>query len=555
MAKNQKFSILIICALLLSCANQQSPGGGEIDKIPPGIIEFTPGNGTVNYTEDYFEISFSEYVDKRSAQEAIFVSPNVARGFEYDWSGRTLRVYFKEKLKENTTYTITIGTGVADVNNQNKMIQPLLFAFSTGDKIDNGELSGKVYSDKSDDIMIYAYSSQNKFDFSNDKPDYISQVGLDGSYKLLGLRADTYRVLAVRDKLQDLMIDLDTDEFGIQFKNVVLDTVFNIIENVDFFITKLDTIAPKITQAFMKDRNHLFIEFNEPVDSSKINIENFYLYDSTSNKRISPKYFYKSDQKQNQYILAISDSFEGGRTYYCHAENIPDINNNINKKESIDFLPKLDPDTLGIKIESIAGTLPDKKIDYIDAQFLIKFNDGVNTDSVREAINIFDEKNTRLEFESFKKDDANYLFKIKNRLKQNSGYTVKVDASLLMDAAGNMVDTVYTNKISTSNELEYSGVSGAIDSGDEDEMVILNNVNTKEILYTQKVTSQKKFNFGKILPGKYILWVFKDKNNNGKYDFGTITPFKYSEEFTFYPDTIKALARWPVGDILLKKKK
>lgn len=555
MAKKQKFSIIFICALLFSCANQQSPGGGEIDKIPPEIIESIPGNGTVNYAEDYFEISFSEYVDKRSAQDAIFVSPNISRGFEYDWSGRTLRVYFKEKLKENTTYTVTVGTGVADVNNQNKMMQPLLFAFSTGDKIDKGELNGKVYSEKSNDMMIYAYGSENKFDISNDKPDYVSQVGLDGSYKLLGLRSDNYRVLAVRDKLQDMIIDLDNDEFGIQFKEVELDTTFNIIENVDFFITKLDTIEPKLSQAFMKDRNHLFIEFNEPVDSSKINAQNFYLYDSTSNKRIDPIYFYKSGQKQNQYILAISDSIESGRTIYCHAENIPDLFSNINRGESIDFLPKSDPDTNSVLIESIAGTLPDKKIDFIGSQFLIRFNDGVNYESVEKAIIISDEKNVVQEFVSIKNDDANYLFRIKNKLKQNSEYTIKVNAAMLPDAAGNVKDTIYTNKLTTSNELEFSGISGMVESDGANEMVVLNNVVSKEVSYSQKLSSNKKFNFNKVLPGKYLLWTYSDKNLNGKYDHGTISPFEFSEEFKFYPDTIKALARWPVGDILLNKKK
>ena len=61
--------------LFARCANQQSPGGGEVDTVPPLIKEIFPENGTVNYHEDYFEISFSEYVDKRSVQEAIFISP------------------------------------------------------------------------------------------------------------------------------------------------------------------------------------------------------------------------------------------------------------------------------------------------------------------------------------------------------------------------------------------------------------------------------------------------------------------------------------------------
>ena len=58
--------------LLLGCANQLPPPGGDPDKIPPTIVEFYPPNGTTNYDDDYFEVTFSEYVDKRSATEAIF---------------------------------------------------------------------------------------------------------------------------------------------------------------------------------------------------------------------------------------------------------------------------------------------------------------------------------------------------------------------------------------------------------------------------------------------------------------------------------------------------
>ena len=126
MAKNSKsiIKILAVASLMLftRCANQLPPGGGEVDTIPPQIIEVYPVNGTVNYHEDYFEISFSEYVDKRSVQDAIFISPVLQKPLKYDWSGKTLTVYFNDTLKVNTTYTVSIGTDVKDLNNGNNMV-------------------------------------------------------------------------------------------------------------------------------------------------------------------------------------------------------------------------------------------------------------------------------------------------------------------------------------------------------------------------------------------------------------------------------------------------
>ncbi len=78
--------VLYFFALILiySCANQLPPSGGPVDKEPPLILNLYPENGTINFENDYFEFSFSEYVDKRSFQDAFFISPKIDSKFEYD---------------------------------------------------------------------------------------------------------------------------------------------------------------------------------------------------------------------------------------------------------------------------------------------------------------------------------------------------------------------------------------------------------------------------------------------------------------------------------------
>jgi len=67
----------IFLVIIWKCANQLAPTGGEVDRIPPEVVEVFPADGTINYEEQYFEITFSEYVDKRSVQDAIFISPSI----------------------------------------------------------------------------------------------------------------------------------------------------------------------------------------------------------------------------------------------------------------------------------------------------------------------------------------------------------------------------------------------------------------------------------------------------------------------------------------------
>jgi hypothetical protein len=151
-------SLLLFIGLLLSnCANQLPPGGGEIDKTPPQIINIYPPSGTTNFSDDYFELEFSEYVDRRSLQDAIFISPAIEGALDLDWSGKSVRISFPSKLKDNTTYVVTIGTDVVDYNNKNRMAVSFNFTFSTGNEIDRRIISGKVYDEKPSGILIFAY--------------------------------------------------------------------------------------------------------------------------------------------------------------------------------------------------------------------------------------------------------------------------------------------------------------------------------------------------------------------------------------------------------------
>ncbi len=555
MAKNSK-SIIIILAfasliLFARCANQQPPGGGEVDTVPPLIKEIFPENGTVNYHEDYFEITFSEYVDKRSVQEAVFISPALQKPLKYDWSGKTLTVYFNDTLKANTTYTVSIGTDVKDVNNSNKMAESLTFAFSTGNKIDKGKIKGKIYDPSPEGVMIFAYHTNGKeADPTKQKPDYVSQVGKNGNYSLLGLRDGNYSIFAIRDKFRDLLYQSNDDGLGVQNRKVELNDKIIEYGNIDFFLTMEDSIAPKITNVIMKDRNHLQIEFNEPVDSSKITGDNFILFDSTTSKKIMPKYFFKGEGRPNQFYTAFADTLEKKESWVLISKNIPDLKNNLSTEEKNPFAIKNDRDTLALRIIKSAGLLPGEKVDYEEPVVMLNFNAAVELSTVNDRLTIQDARGNKIPSKVERNDDASFSIRLSEILKQNTDYTLKLDLKNYSDLSGNKIDSVFQNKFSTSSELDFSGVSGTVMMNDTTQTyVVLEAAEMLKRTYNQKIDTKKNFDFKKVIPGKYLAWSFKDKNRNGKYDFGTISPFKLSEEFKYYPDTLNLRARWPVGGV------
>lgn len=553
MVKISKINYLFALIFIFwSCANQLPPSGGDVDRIPPEVIESYPKDRTTNFKENYFEIKFSEYVDRLSVQNAIFISPALKYGFEFSWSGKKLILEFRDTLQQNTTYTVTVGTEVVDINNRNKLAKPYTFTFSTGEKIDTAKISGKVYTEKPSGVMIFAYKNNSNFDPSIQKPNYISQVGANGKYILDGLSDGEYKILAVRDKSQDLFYNSNEDEFGVQFKEIKIDSAKQNYDEINFLLSKEDTIAPKLSSAFMKDRNHLIIEFNEAIDSTKLTANNFQLIDSLNNKKILAKYFYKFDAKPNQFYLAFEDS-SSFQNYVLEANNFFDLAGNKNGKDKIQFIYKNEKDTIPTFPIKILGEYSEDKIDYENPTLKIQFNDGIDLNEVIKRTKIVDAKKNNYELTINKIDDALFQLRINEKLKQANEYFFLFDARELKDFSNKMIDTTYRIKFTTSSELDYSGVSGKIIDNDSTDVVInLTQVVNKKNSYKQKLASTKKFEFPKVIPGKYLLWIYKDKNKNDKYDFGKVKPFTYSEEFKFYPDTLNLRARWPVGEIEFK---
>lgn len=544
--------IAIIIALITGCANQLAPGGGPVDTMPPQIVEVNPQSGTVNFSDDRFTLTFSEYVDKRSVIQALFVSPHVAKGFEYDWSGTTISIIFKDTLRQATTYTITVGTEVVDLNNRNNMAEPFTFTFSTGAKIDTGKISGRIYDKDPNGVMVYAYKSVSGVPEPDTlRPDYISQVGKNGKYSLQGLSSGEYYIFAVRDKFRDLLYQKNDDEIGVQSFDLVISDERKEYNDVDFFLSIEDTLAPKISNLFMRDRNKIVVEFSERVDSTKLSVNNFYLFDSTAQRRIDPFHFYKGDARNNQFYLAIKDTLIPGNNNFFISDSLVDIKNNISGKEFTSFTVKTETDTLPVKILKIGGAYPEGKVDYENPVITVSLNKGVNKELISDAIIVSDDKNDEISYMFNFIDDASFTLKLNAKLKQRNDYTVKLDLAKFIDAAGNKADSIYTHKFTTASELDFSGVSGTVSykNYESNIYVVVESADNTKQFYKQKIDSRKSFNLPKILPGKYLLWSFVDKNNDGRYSHGSEKPFTHSEQFKFYPDTLNLRARWPVGDL------
>ncbi len=550
-------TLIFLLSLLMGCANQLPPGGGEIDTTPPEINEAFPQNGTVNFKEKYFRVWFSEYVDKRSFRDAIFISPAIEGELEISWTGRRATVTFPKALKDDFTYVVTIGTDVVDLNNRNRMAQAFTFSFATGSRIDTRSISGKVFDKEADGVLIFAYRVlDDTTNYLKSKPDYISQVGKDGSFNLNGLAEYNYRIFAVKDQLRDLIFQSEMDRIGMPFSDISLTGEDTTYSGLNFFLMSADTTKPRLISAVMTDRRHILVTASKPVDSTMITSNNFSIIDSTENELIKVLFAFKGNTRPDEFVLVTEEILNPLNDYFLRAQRLLDRTGNLFSDDYSPITISEREDTSAVKVFK---TFPQdlNKIDFKNPTIRFYFDDAVIKENIRQAFTFTDTLGAKVNFSTEFIDDATIDITPDSYLSPDKDYLIDIDFSKVVDASGNSRDTNIVYKLRTISGLEFTGASGkvAADSSLSDLIIILENTDSGEKKYKTKINDNAEFTFERIDAGKYMLWAFYDTNKNGKYDFGYPSPLKYAERFFVHKDTLELRPRWSVTDILFEIKK
>ena len=179
--------IIFFIIFLSGCASKGPILGGPVDDIPPLILNTVPENLSLSVRSDIkVKFEFNERMNRSSVEKAIFISPVPESKPEYKWNGyKKLTLIFTDELTGDRTYVISIGSGAAD-EHKNKMGESFNLAFSTGNRIDNGTISGRIYGKyEIGKTLIFAYLMEESSNFSPDtlKPDYTTQLSNEGIFR------------------------------------------------------------------------------------------------------------------------------------------------------------------------------------------------------------------------------------------------------------------------------------------------------------------------------------------------------------------------------------
>ncbi len=310
---------MLSVSLFSSCANQLPPEGGKNDTDPPRLTYIFPRPNSTGVKGNKIIIKFNEYVDRRSFEESFFISPLPAKGFNFEWSGKEVEIVFNENFGRDRTYVIIIGKDLRDVRGGNNLSEPAAFAFSTGSKLDKGNISGKVFSDNYDRVKVLLYhiiDTSGMFpDPSVKIPDYVTQVTADGSYAFTNLPDGKFRLYAVidedRNNVYDTGIDkaallpddpvLTGDSISVSGLNFALNLPDTDIRSVDFLNTLKPDSAGYVFTNYPEDNNLItpfhkfYFYFEDKYPDKKSIVDNFTITDTSSGKKYNPVFNWVND--------------------------------------------------------------------------------------------------------------------------------------------------------------------------------------------------------------------------------------------------------------------
>lgn len=552
--------IFFLSLFLFGCAGQRLPEGGPVDSAPPTIISVYPEPNAINFTGNSVVIEFNEYVDRRSAEGAIFISPDIENA-EYDWSGTELTILFNEDLRKNTTYVVSVGTDVVDTRAGNRMAKTFSISFSTGDKIDNGMITGKVYNEKPDGVLIFSYRLNEIFaDTLNpaiSKPDYLTQTGITGDFELKNLAPGKYRLFAIRDEYRNLLYDPETDDAGTT-DDVLITNVDTLITGIKFIIAKEDTTPPRITSVQATDNRHIGVQFSEPLDSSSVILKCFNILDTAGRQSLSVLNFIPRGSQFNSFTI-VTDRQQADSLYVLSVNGVKDKEGFVISPlaQNKQFIGSKVNDTIPLSI--VFSTIKDSTSTLFPTdEMFFEFSDMFQQPLKDSTVFLLRKKDSSLvPFQLKVLGLATFSVKPKLKLSTNEHYILLLRWNYLKDPFFNFLkDSISTFTFMVNDPENYGSLEGSFAGfGNKTTIIEAQNITDKKQPSLKSKTSESgKFVFSQLPEGKYTLKAFDDGNNNQRNDAGKVFPFVRAEQFFHYQDTIRVRARWPVDGIIFKAK-
>lgn len=527
-----KFIIVLILTLSISnCARRGNPTGGPKDENAPITIKTIPEFETVNFDKNEIVIYFDEYIKLKDLNKNLIVSPPFKYPAEITPLGtpsKKITIKIKDTLLSNTTYSLNFGESIED-NNEGNVLKGFKYVFSTGNHIDSLSIKGNVSSALSKEtdkyVAICLYDANKTFNDSTiykEKPLYVTNTLDSLGWKISNLKKGKYHLVAIKEESNDFLFNPKTDKIAF------LDTVISVPSKKEYNLKLFKEILEfKAFKPIEVSKGHLIFGYEGDGDGFKIKPD----IHKSGIENISSKIFKEKEKDTLNYYFTTKKPIDS--LFFKLIKN-----NYLLEEKAI--LRSKEIDSLIVK-SNIRGTL-----NFRDTLTISTNNPYDLFD--KNQFSIYDKDTIAVDFELKRKNHQDLLVLFNK--KENQNYRITIFPKAITDFFKQVNKDTITYNLRTKKKDNYGSINLSF-TNDKDKTVIVQLLDIKEKLIAQKhKNSIGKVNFDLLLPGKYLIRIIYDENQNGIWDTGNYLKKLQPEKTMYFSNEIEVKENWFINETI-----
>jgi len=543
-----------------------APPGGPIDRTPPEVLTMSPKSGSVEVPLDSrVIIKFSEGIDRNTVENALFISPEPEEPPKIKVKNDEIEIIPQGNLRPDRTYIITLGTALKDAHNVN-LAQSATVAFSTGQTIDSGSVAGIVYRDGKPaagiSVALFGQdpgSSVKPID--SIVPDYQTQSGEGGVYKLRYLPPDSFFIVAYDDKNKNRRIDFGRETIGLPFVMARSTQPEPWQTGVDMQLHASDTSHVGFRTISMNSDGLVKMRLTQPLDRTQT--ESLFATlsirqstDTVTSVRIE-QYIPLTNYPSSDFLVLTGPlvldsmydlSLDRGSLYPAIEDTLRIITYGFKAGSEKDgtspTLLKFAPPAQAVNVSP-------------DSQIVLRFSEPIRLATSDPWVWLVTATDDTLPVPMNANDPFDYSGRPVEGLDYGQNYGWFILGSLVQDRAGNLLsDSIVANTFSTIGLDTLGSMSGELKLIHPDDslypIVMTFNPAKEGVRAGTRIAPGVDSFFVELLPGNYTISAFVDRNDNGVYDYGSLRPYRLAEPFTAKSDTIRVRTRFVSAGVIVE---
>jgi hypothetical protein len=438
------------------------------------------------------------------------------------------------------------------------MAKSFPLAFSTGDSIDRGAISGRIFDSRPDGIMVFGFLltgiNPDTLDPSHTRPDYVVQTSADGSFDLTHLRWGLYRVIAVRDEYKNYVYDVQTDAFGVWRRDVEISTAQPFVNGLTMRMSVEDTTKPFVSSAKPYGRGEILLRFSEAIDSSTVDTAMFSVADTLNGAVTRISSVRQNFNQMSDVWLQLASKLDSGRTYRVTSGAVKDMHGNPidSAHANAVFTQGADPDTLR---PVMASAMRDSTRDVkIDDPIVLQFSEPPARNPGSGFISMNDSSRRVVSFGMQWRGGQELRVLPKKELQENAWYQMRIQMDSISGVSGRgYKDSVVNIRFRTGDYRTTGNIEGNVSiTGGKSKPVRISARNIDMSIPSKheiRIPKPGPFEFQRLPEGHYALDAYAETDSTGLYHFGNPKPFRPSAPFGVSRDTVRVRARWNVSGV------